>query len=363
MKILRSYLLVLLMLLFGCGSGENCKIRVVSDIERGAVYVDNIQVGEIRVGYATAMVSSGDHLVEVKRESSDGEWFYSATENVTTINNETSILEVKSKKSETQKRKDRLANEKKLRIEEENRIQRELEEKRISLWNSEEVFKDDASGLVWQDTSGRPKLTFKKAEDYCEDLEFSGRKDWRLPSLNEALRLSAQSKSLKFAHSYERINKSDTIVSLLRGEIRKKSRNSEYYVRCVADFEVSPDPKNEIALKFGIDKYPVDSFIDVEQKLLWENTTKVRKTSTQKNALKVCQQTNIDGFSGWRLPTVEELVSVSLRKPDYMNIFSSSLISSGKKGSKKAVVYRDGSIQQMPAEGIASSYFRCVKDL
>ena len=44
---------------------------------------------------------------------------------------------------------------------------------------------DPATNLVWQNPPGEEKFDWYEAEDYCDDLEWGGSKDWYLPSLDQ----------------------------------------------------------------------------------------------------------------------------------------------------------------------------------
>lgn len=54
----------------------------------------------------------------------------------------------------------------------------------ISVVNEDEIVKDSVSGLIWQ-KNYESNLTWKEALAYCENLEYAGFDDWRLPNKNE----------------------------------------------------------------------------------------------------------------------------------------------------------------------------------
>ena len=56
-----------------------------------------------------------------------------------------------------------------------------------SVVNGSEVRIDSASGLMWHKTS--ESITWQNALNYCENLEYAGFSDWRLPNVVEALTL------------------------------------------------------------------------------------------------------------------------------------------------------------------------------
>jgi hypothetical protein len=51
--------------------------------------------------------------------------------------------------------------------------------------NEDMTVEDKATGLVWQKVSDYTTRVWKDALKYCQDLEFAGKDDWRLPNINE----------------------------------------------------------------------------------------------------------------------------------------------------------------------------------
>ena len=48
-----------------------------------------------------------------------------------------------------------------------------------------EAWTDPSSGLTWQGGSGSGYVNWAGARAYCDDLEYAGRGDWRLPTISE----------------------------------------------------------------------------------------------------------------------------------------------------------------------------------
>ncbi len=53
------------------------------------------------------------------------------------------------------------------------------------LVNSDGTVIDNATGLMWQQTTSPGTYTWEQAISYCEGLDFAGYSDWRLPNRNE----------------------------------------------------------------------------------------------------------------------------------------------------------------------------------
>jgi hypothetical protein len=44
---------------------------------------------------------------------------------------------------------------------------------------------DEESGLCWQERVSDSRRDWGEAGEYCEDLDYAGKKDWRLPTISE----------------------------------------------------------------------------------------------------------------------------------------------------------------------------------
>jgi len=53
--------------------------------------------------------------------------------------------------------------------------------------DSKEIVVDRSTNLMWQDSSNVKNYTkiWRSAINYCENLDFAGYQDWRLPNINE----------------------------------------------------------------------------------------------------------------------------------------------------------------------------------
>jgi len=65
----------------------------------------------------------------------------------------------------------------------------------ISKNNGEKIVKDPATDLIWQKSSAPSLLDWADALAYCENLEYAGYSDWRLPNRNELFSLVNYEKS------------------------------------------------------------------------------------------------------------------------------------------------------------------------
>lgn len=61
--------------------------------------------------------------------------------------------------------------------------------------NEEVTVEDKATGLIWQKVTDYSTRIWKDALKYCQDLEFAGKDDWRLPNVNELHSLATYEKN------------------------------------------------------------------------------------------------------------------------------------------------------------------------
>lgn len=94
----------------------------------------------------------------------------------------------------------------------------------VYLDNGDGTITDDNSGLMWQQIPSSDEFSWQEAKDYCENLEFGGYDDWRMPSLKELFSIS------DFSHGWPYIN--TTYFTLASGEVTKDEQywSSNYYV-------------------------------------------------------------------------------------------------------------------------------------
>jgi hypothetical protein len=190
-----------------------------------------------------------------------------------------------------------------------------------------EVVSDNISRLKWEDSSHtKRELNFSEAENYCENLELGGISDWRVPTNKELWYLADRSRHNPALNSifqnFVSINDydkdfywSNQAVTYSGGENYNWTLNSydghnvwqkrteNGYVRCVSgnshyeDIQFERDNSKEIVK-------------DLTHNLMWvDGSETVGKSWSE--AISYCKNLNYGGYSDWRLPTIEELYSIT----------------------------------------------------
>jgi len=157
-------------------------------------------------------------------------------------------------------------------------------------------------------TRGR---THEDAMKYCQNLIEIGRKDWRLPSIDELktlistenLNIGPDHFGFKRTPVYSKLGKAERLwSSSIKGDSAlyvdftrnsnnvKEDFSSQYHdVRCVRTFSKSADKKEATKI----------------DNLFWSKGSIIAMTS--KNAIDYCKNLNEDGHNDWRLPNIDEL--------------------------------------------------------
>lgn len=130
--------------------------------------------------------------------------------------------------------------------------------------NNDMIVKDTASDLIWQYGTASNK-TWKEALDYCENLEYAGHSDWRLPNRNELLSLEYSGQNYIFPVSRETFWSSTTTpayygssprymafsVNFETDELYHEMKTIKNHVRCVR-YPTTPAPDEKPVAKRAV---------------------------------------------------------------------------------------------------------------
>ena len=169
---------------------------------------------------------------------------------------------------------------------------------------SEWTMIDNNTGLEWQYPAGEQTYTWEEAEKYCRNLVYSEHDDWRMPTPLETYTLNNYGKISPSAEGWT----SEIYVRDINKALRTKdvsysisSRSDKYPVVCVRGKEL-PQANFTVSSKNG------DLIVsDYATGLVWQKTYETKKWQ---DALSYCENSNYAGFSDWRLPNRNELLSL-----------------------------------------------------
>ena len=183
---------------------------------------------------------------------------------------------------------------------------------------------DEVTGLRWiVDISGQ--LSWEEAKNLCEDLDYGGFEDWRLPTMKEIFSIAVGDtwghavREFYFPGFYyggggvwasQKISadKELTWSFYLENADMYEITNPEereFYLLCVRGDEYGKvSAENYTVVEQNGDEMIKDSSTD----LFWQKGSV--QVETWKEALAYCENSNYAGYSDWRLPNRNELLSL-----------------------------------------------------
>ena len=174
---------------------------------------------------------------------------------------------------------------------------------------------DNNTGLEWQQIAVETE-SWNKADEYCAGLTYAGKGGWRLPTVKELLTIVDNSRSNPAVNTDYFDSSDDVWASETYNEkawyVRFGVTGNSYsgaksktgkYARCVRGHVIrAPE---FVTSTIGEDEIVTDSTTGlIWQKSYYENTT------TWQDALDYCKNLTYAGFSDWRVPNKNELVSI-----------------------------------------------------
>jgi hypothetical protein len=198
--------------------------------------------------------------------------------------------------------------------------------------NEDGTVTDNVTGLIWTQNLSEKSMTWEEAGEYCENLEFAGYDDWRLPSLKELWSIR------NFSVGWPWV---DTDYFYLVGDGSEVAQQHTWSSNAyLVDTEEAVDNvafavndwtghiKSFIGSRFVRavrgDAYGINDFedngdgtiTDEATGLMWSQDDS-REGMDWETALAYAENYDYAGYDDWRLPNIKELQSIV----DYSGIF------------------------------------------
>jgi hypothetical protein len=195
---------------------------------------------------------------------------------------------------------------------------------RYSLGDNDATVTDHKTGLIWQQVVDGTIRNWDDAGQYCENLVLGGHDDWRLPRIDE----------LETIADYSRYNPAiDPVFNARSGDNWSGSTyvgNPDYawyvhfyngyvsavnkpnyggnYVRCVRGGPFwSFDPSTHLQTPSG----KSDTVLDTYWGYMWQKGDSGDTLVNWDQANAYCEGLSLDGYSDWRLPEIDALVTIA----------------------------------------------------
>ena len=247
---------------------------------------------------------------------------------------------------------------------------------RVETMSGDNVVVDINTELMWQQVILTETLTWEDAVSHCENLEYAGYSDWRLPNPQELLTIVDNSKygpAVNTAYfpnmpSYTSLWTSNKYTdsepysfSSYEGGISYESKTTPCNVMCVRGEELFNESSFTTQTMSG--KVVVK---DYTTGLMWQKA--YQSSQTWQEALNYCETSTYAGYTDWRLPNKNELASLLNYAEPYSNFpdmpisdaffWSSSTYYSSIMFAWR-VVFHSGNVGFYPKTG--EFYVRCVR--
>jgi len=168
----------------------------------------------------------------------------------------------------------------------------------------------------------RNELTTKSLIDFLNITKFGNFNDWRLPTIKELFYICDLNDILIFyrnpSNSYDSTYCSSTYHNNQHIVFKKYGftthsfyKNSYYNKKELAGIAV----RSIQEIKPPLFRCNHNIIIDPNTGLMWQRLPETQKN--WQNALKYCENLNIEGYNDWRLPNVKELVTIAEFLVDY----------------------------------------------
>ncbi|GEM_PF-2118073 len=179
---------------------------------------------------------------------------------------------------------------------------------------SEPTHKNDTLKLEWSQPDKSLLTTWEDAVKYCEDLQYGGYDDWRLPlpkELQVIVKFLPNLSSQELYWSSMTLHNNKDSVWFLNAilYIDTARTTSRFSVRCTRGDQspfLEPKPEEERFKIINLNGKEV--ILDSQSGIIWQN--EYSKEYDWTDAMVHCERSEYAGFSDWRMPNMYELSSL-----------------------------------------------------
>jgi len=177
---------------------------------------------------------------------------------------------------------------------------------------------DNKTKLMWTQKRGRKEITWDEASSHCESSTTGGYSDWRVPRVDELRTIVDYTKhgqaidwvfqgrlgSYYSSSTYAKRPTYAWSVFFSDGQVDGYHKDYSLSVRCVRTGPYwSFDPSDH--LKIQTEHTVKDTF----RGYVWQKSDDGHRR-TWVDAKTYCNNLDLDGYTGWRLPTIDELQTI-----------------------------------------------------
>ena len=237
---------------------------------------------------------------------------------------------------------------------------------------NEPVIIDNNLKIEWMYKFSDSIYPWYNAVKYCEDIEYGGHNDWRLPSPQELMTyppLSNADEEL-YLWSSKSVHGNDPYAWKINYPYKSAAiepKTAMHNVRCVRG-----EPIDTPTSFKSIDSNLV---MDYKNGLMW-STANYTREKMWNEALTECEKSTASGFSDWRLPNINELATLmNFEKNDPASDFpypedipvylwSSTTLESNIEESPGVTIYGSGEIKNLRKSGVEDNknHVVCVRN-